>query len=693
MKKVIQLIPVLPVIFFIISCKGEPVEPVSEQLWNDNWRFFRADSIIEAHEQQLIEGYFPEGADLVSLPHTSRVEPLTVNDQWQGICYYAKTFTLEKSSGNKLSFIRFDAAMNETDVWVNGTHLCRHLGGYLPFTVDLTGKVHCDGRENTLLVRLDNRDNKITGPKPLVILDFNTYGGIYRNVWFIEKEPVYITNAVAANKPASGGVSIKTSGISSTSANVFMQAHVVNTTSGIQNTEVFFTITDPQGKIVSKTKAEKTIQGKSDAEITATVTLKSPKLWSPDSPSLYRLSVKLLADGKPVDKVNERFGIRDVKMDADGLYLNGKKTFLRGVNRHQEYPYVGYALSDEANRRDAYKIKEAGFDYVRTSHYPPSPAFLDVCDELGIMALDAILGWQYFGEDAFRRHAYQTARDMIRRDRNHPCILAWELSINETWMPAEFMEEMNRIKEQEAPESYAAGWQKSGYEVYIEARQHRHGIDKSKPLLVSEYGDWEYYAQNAGFNQNNWNNLLLEERNSRQPRGAGEIRLLQQAINIQEAHNDNLSTHAFADSYWVMFDYNRGYADDLEFSGIMDIFRLPKFSYYFFRSQQERVPELFIASYWQPGISNGVRVYGKCEEVELYVNGKLIERRKPDENTLSNNLPHPPFTFSVACTAPGKLEAIGYTKGKEVSRYAVSTPGQPASIRLRADIRGTEPKV
>jgi beta-galactosidase len=582
--------------------------------------------------------------------------------------------------------------MNVADVWVNGAHLCSHAGGYLPFTVDLTGKVHCDGKENRVLVRLDNRDNKVTGPKPLAILDFNTYGGIYRNVWFIEKEPVYITRAVAADKPASGGLLIKTSGVSAASADVFMQVHLMNATSEERNVEVVFTITAPNGEVVSETRAEKVIQGKNDAELSAVVNLKSPELWSPNAPSLYLLSVKLPADGKWVDSVESRFGVRDIRIVADGLYLNGEKTFLRGVNRHQEYPYVGYALSDEANRRDAYKIKEAGFDYVRTSHYPPSEAFLDACDELGIMVLDAVLGWQYFGDDAFRQHAYQSARDMIRRDRNHPCILAWELSINETRMPAEFMEEMNLIKEQEAPESYAAGWQKNGYDVYIEARPHRHGTDTDKPLLVSEYGDWEYYAQNAGFNQNNWNNLMPEERSSRQPRGAGEARLLQQATNIQEAHNDNLSTHAFADGYWVMFDYNRGYADDLEYSGIMDIFRLPKFSYHFFRSQQERVPELFIASYWQPGISKHVTVYGNCEEVELYLNGQLIERRKPDDNAISGNLPHPPFTFPIACTAPGKLEAAGYTNGKKVSNYSIATPGQPASIRLRADISGREPK-
>lgn len=215
---------------------------------------------------------------------------------------------------------------------------------------------------------------------------------------------------------------------------------------------------------------------------------------------------------------------------------------------------------------------------------------------------------------------------------------------------------------------------------------------------MSEYGDWEYYAQNAGFNQDNWGELLQEERTSRQPRESGELRLLQQATNIQEAHNDNLSTHAFADGYWAMFDYNRGYADDLEYSGIMDIFRLPKFAYYFFRSQKDicmdnlfSAPMVYIASYWEPEISKNVRIYSNCDEVELFLDNKFIGRKYADNDAISQNLSHPPFTFNIACKQPGTLEAIGYCKGERVCSHSVSTAGQPARIRLRVDISGISP--
>jgi beta-galactosidase len=451
---------------------------------------------------------------------------------------------------------------------------------------------------------------------------------------------------------------------------------------------------------MSRRSPEVTVEGEDDKEFVVHGSLQNPLLWSPAHPNLYSLKTEVYADGKVTDTQTDRIGVRSIHITPGGLALNGEKTFLRGVNRHQEYPYIGYALSDAAQYRDAYKIKQAGFDFVRCSHYPMSPAFLDACDELGIMVLDAILGWQYFGDAAFERLALQSGRELIRRDRNHPSVLAWELSINETGMPKSFTDSAHLIAHQEYPYNgcYSAGWVRESYDIYIEARQHRHGLYPEKPLLVSEYGDWEYFAQNAGFNQQDWKDLLEGERNSRQPRFAGEKRLLQQALNIQEAHNDNLSTHAFADGYWVMFDYNRGMAPDQEYSGVMDIFRLPKFSYYFFQSQRDcsdsalfSKPVVFIASYWQPGVSRGVRVFSNCDEVELFVDGKPVGRRKPDSNAVSINLPHPPFTFDVACTKPGTLEYKAFKGGKMVAQHSVSSPSVPDHLQLSVDESGRAP--
>ncbi|HBO27559.1 MULTISPECIES: glycoside hydrolase family 2 protein [Culturomica] len=660
---------------------GERMETPNAVPFNDNWLFTRSAVTPESLP--------PDSMKSVTLPHTPRIEPMTVNDQWQGICYYAKKFETPEKVKEKLLSLRFEAAMNIADIWLNGKHLGTHTGGYLPFTVSLDNALNKSG-ENLLVVRLDNRDNAVTGPKPLHLLDFCTYGGIYRNVWLIVKDSLHITDPIARQE---GGIFVHASNISSRKAGINIRVNVDNCATEKANAVIDYEIRNATGKTILREQNRTIIAPGTDTTLTTHCSIENPELWSPESPNLYTLITSVSNNGRTTDREEVRFGIRDLKITPEGLWLNGKKRFLRGVNRHQEYPYIGYALSDEAQRRDAQKIKDAGFDYVRSSHYPQSPAFLDACDELGIMVLDAILGWQYFGDSLFTAHALQSSRELIRRDRNHPCILGWELSINETQMPQNFTEAANRIAREEFPydDCYTAGWMKEAYDIYIEARQHRHSAHLSQPLIVSEYGDWEYYAQNAGFHQNTWNDLLEEERNSRQPRQSGEKRLLQQALNIQEAHNDNLTTHAFADGYWAMFDYNRGYADDLEYSGIMDITRLPKFSYYFFRSQRDTPETVFIASYWQPGVSRQVKVFSNCEEVELYADGKLTERRRPDNDNFSTRLSHPPFTFNIACQKPGTVKAIGYKNGQAVAEYSVTTPAKAAKLTLKVDESGIAP--
>jgi beta-galactosidase len=674
------------------ACTRTNVVSINDN-FNYGWQFYRS---IDTSAVP------PSSAkwETVDLPHTANLEQVTVKDQWQGICFYRKNFKLDQAYRNKIVSLQFDAAMNVAEVWVNGKKMIYHLGGYLPFAIDMSNVVRFD-TINTVLVRLDNRDNSITGPKPLKILDFNMYGGLYRNVHLIVKGNIHLSNPVQTNLIAGGGVFFSTIVASKQQASFEIRSHVQNQTGKPVKIRITNQLIDKSGTVVATLQsAQIFVEGGKSAEVVLNGSIDMPQLWSPSTPSLYKLKTEVYADGKLTDVQTDQVGIRSVHITPEGLWLNGEKTFLRGVNRHQEYPYLGYALSDAAQYRDAYKIKQAGFDLVRCSHYPMSPAFLNACDELGIMVLDAILGWQYYGNNKFEEQALNSCHELIRRDRNHPSVLAWELSLNETAMPASFTDSAQIIAHEEFPYNgcYSAGWMLQPYDIYIEARQHRHNLYPEKPLIVSEYGDWEYFAQNAGFKQEDWKNLLDEERNSRQPRFAGEKRMLQQALNIQEAHNDNLSTHAFADCYWVMFDYNRGMAPQQEYSGIMDIFRLPKFSYYFFKSQrnysasdQFAKPMVFIASYWQPGESKGVRIFSNCEEVELFVDGKSAGRKKPDNNSVTSNLFHPPFTFDVSCNKPGAIKAAGYINGKIASEYSVSTPSSPEHLSLKVDESGINP--
>jgi beta-galactosidase len=687
--------PTLAAIFSLLIFCAKAAELGS---FCDDWRFIRAD----APQAQSPE--FDDSAwETVTLPHTARIEALPAGKnapQWQGVCWYRKTFDLPADARDKEMFLKFDGAMNTAEIWVNGQPAGKFMGGYLPYVMDIS-KFALSGKTNVVAVRLDNRDNPITGPKPLADLDFNLYGGLYRDAHLIVKNKLHITDPILADKVAGGGIFVTFPSVSKKSATIRVQTQIKNDGENPRDFILKTTLLDGKGKVVATAKSgSEKLDAGADEELAQEIQVANPKLWSPGSPYLYRVQSELIEKNKTVDAEQTRIGIRRIEITKDGFFINGKKMFLRGANRHQEYPYIGNALSDAAQYRDALKIKEAGFDYVRSSHYPQSPAFLDACDELGIVVMDSILGWQYFNKDpAFAKLKLRECRQLIRRDRNHPCVILWEVSLNESDMPQSFIKQANAIAHEEFPgdQCFTAGWEK-GYDVFMQARQHGgcRGIT-NVPCLISEYGDWEYYAQNAGFEQDKWKDLQPAERSSRQSRGDGEVRMLQQAENFQEAHNDDLKTTAFADGVWVMFDYNRGYAEDLETSGVMDVFRLPKFSYWFFRSQRdadEKIagnkigPVVFIANYWTTNSPPDVRVFSNCEEVALYLNGKLIGRKRSDISRDSANLRHPPFTFKLDRFEPGTLRAVGYVGGREAARVERRTPGGIDKLKLQFDLSG-----
>jgi beta-galactosidase len=676
--------------------------------FNQGWEFVRKD-VPGAHSQNLRS----DGWDKVILPHTANVEPLVVNNQWQGICWYRKWFTVDKSVTDHKVFIEFEAAMQIADVWINGKHKTTHYGGYLPFTVDVTDDL-ISGNLNLVAVRLDNRDNTEVPPgKVLDELDFNMYSGLYRNVKMHITDRLHITDALFANKTASGGVFISYPKVTQESATVQVETHVINEYSSNKRFFLMTKIVDLSGKIVKADNSELVeIQAGQDRVFAQSLEVEEPTLWSPRNPNLYTVRSIVMEDNKAVDAQEVRIGIRHISFNASGGFkINGERFYLRGANRHQEYPYIGYALSDNAHYRDVVKIKEAGFDFIRLSHYPHSPEFLDACDELGIVAINCIPGWQFFGNETFQQRSLQDCRDMIRRDRNHPCVILWEVSLNETGsMTDKYMAEAHQIAHEEYPgdQCFTCSYIDKHYDVFTPARQHattsRYWKDYEKgdkALVIAEYGDWEYYADNAGFDQTAWKNLLPEERSSRQLRKHGEIRLLQQALNFQEAHNDNLDSPTAGDCLWVMFDYNRGYSEDIEASGPMDIFRLPKFGYYFFQSQRDADeiyknaksgPMVYIANYWTKDSPTDIRVFSNCQEVALYLNDKLVEKRKPDKDRLNQNLRHGSFTFDVRKFQPGVLKAVGIIDEKECVSYEVRTPGATKTIKLNCDLSGRKLK-
>ena len=698
-----RLKSVLKLSFFVIAIASlsscEEAKYDAKVNFNDVWKFTK----VKETKNSDIDFCKPEIDDknweTVSLPHTTNIEPQTVNNQWQGVAWYRKNFDIPVNPSTKKIFLELEAAMNFSKIWINGMLVSEHHGGYLPVKVDITKYVN-KGSDNCIAVRLDNTDNKITGPKPLKRLDFNMYGGMYRNAWLHFSEKVYISDAVLAKKVAGGGIFITYPKVSEEQSVVDVKTHIINEEKETKEIKLVNRILK-DGNVVQEQSSTKKIESGKDLDIKESFTIDDAQLWSPKHPNLYYLETTVFIGDKKVDSKTTHFGIREFTFnDKNELFINGKKTFLRGVNRHQEYPFVGYALSDNAQYRDAKKIKDAGFNYIRLSHYPQSPAFMDACDELGLVVIDAIMGWQFYNDtDAFREYCYRSASELIRRDRNRPAVLAWEVSLNETKMPIFFMEKLNKIVHTEYPGKnvYSCGWMDDVYDIYLQARQHRilhpHEL-KDKPYSVSEYGDWEYHSKNGGLNQDNLPNDLRAELSSRQARGFGELRLLNQVYNLQESHNDNLHTVAYSDSYWVMYDYNRGYHPDIEYSGIMDIFRLPKFGYYFYQSQRDvsdgKVLE--IATWWTKKSPLDVKVFGNVDEVKLFLNDKLIATQKPDTGKNTDKLKHPPFTFKIPTFEAGTLKAVGFIKGKEAITDVVTTPKTPTKLKIWIDESGKKPK-
>jgi beta-galactosidase len=655
---------------------------------NDGWMFRQLGGSVAAWTE-------------VSLPHSPFVADLDGRDHWFGECEYRRRIEVPAPTPPGARCVLFiGAAMHTTRVMIEGHEIAVHRGGYLPFEVDLTTALQvknpCD-----ITLRLDNRDDADIPPgKVFEDLDFCWYGGLYRAIELRLIPPIYITDAISAGVVAGGGVFLRTLEVSDDRAVIAATTHVHNNSFDPCPVRVRISFQYGGREVARATSDVMVIPAKSALPINQSLTIERPALWSPASPALHEVVVTLLAaDGRELDRRGENFGIRRIAFSrSQGFVINGHRLRLRGTNRHQEYPHVGYAVPRAAQYRDAIRIKEAGFDYVRLSHYPQSPDFLQACDELGIVVMNCIPGWQFIGGPYFRAACYQAARELIRRDRNHACVVLWELSLNETEMDEAFMARLHAIGHEEYPgdQFYTCGWI-DRYDVFSHSRQHgeiHRWANGDKALVIAEYGDWEYFARNQGFDQKSGAGVFDRWSTARQRRADGERGLRQQVSHHVLALNDTLASPAVLDGQWAVFDYARGYDPNRAAVGVMDVHRLPKFSYFFYRSQRGPAEGgrgwtggagVFIASHWTPASDLRIPVFSNCEEVELWLNGTVIARRRPAQTALTQHLPHPPFYFDLPRFTPGTLEAIGYIRGKAQASHVVATPAPFHSVDLMID--------
>lgn len=389
---------------------------------NEHWKFFKGEC-LGAEEP----GYDVSRWETVDLPHTWNVAD--VEDEpygwYRGAGWYVRDLPIDSLAGDRRIFLSFGAANTVASVWVNGRSAGEpHIGGYTPFAYDVTELLRA-GASNRIAVRVDNSYNEQIPP---LAADFTFYGGIYRDVELICTDPAHFDVLSAGT-----GVYLSTPDVSAGSATVEIRSDF-RLPEGMRGISLRHTVFDADGRSAASV-SEKLKRGQ--AVSTRTVTLDSPRLWGPDDPYLYSVRSELVgSDGRVLDRVTNPLGVRTFSFDAErGFVLNGEPLKLIGTNRHQDYLHYGNALTAEMHRHDLKLMKEMGSNCLRISHYPHDPAVLEMCDRYGLICFEEIPVICYIAcSEEFERNSLSQIGEMIRRDYNHPCIVAWNTS-NEVTQP------------------------------------------------------------------------------------------------------------------------------------------------------------------------------------------------------------------------------------------------------------------
>ena len=588
--------------------------------FNQGWRFHLGD----AQGAEAVS-YDDSRWTVVCAPHTARLEPADASGgrNYQGIVWYRKHFTVPADMKGKDVTVHFEAIMGKQDIFVNGKKVKSHLGGYLPITINLSELGVKAGDKCLIAVKADNSDDKTYPPgKKQAALDFCYHGGMYRDVWLIGKSPVAITDAIEANKVAGGGVFLHYDNISEQSADVFVNVEVGNTSGRTAQPMVIAVVKDRDGKqLYSVTKKIKVKAGKTTTAYLA-MKMKQPKLWSPESPYLYNVEITVAENGTTVDGGMVRMGIRKAEFKGkDGFWLNGKPYHqLIGGNRHQDFAYVGNAMPNSQQWRDAKRLKDAGMTIVRCAHYPMDPAFMEACDELGLFIIVPTPGWQYWNKDPrFGELVHENTRQIIRRDRNHTCVLLWEPILNETRYPEDFALKALQITRDEFPypgrPGAVADMPSAGvadnYDVVYDWPENigKPTTVKDKCVFTREFGEMvdDWYAHNCL---------------NRAARAWGEKPMLTAALSLCDTYGTMFhgQRQFIGGCQWHPFDHQRGYHPDPYYGGIYDAFRQKKYAFEMFRSQvSDGEPMVFIANEMTQFSDSDVTVFSNCDSVRLTV--------------------------------------------------------------------------
>ena len=671
--------------------------------FNEGWRFMLGDETGASAKD-----FDDTGWQVVSAPHTLRLEAAEASGcrNYQGVAWYRKHFIMPENMEGKDVTLYFEAIMGKQTIWLDGKQVTEHLGGYLPIIINLSKLGVKPGEKHVIAVKTDNSDDKNYPPgKKQSALDFCYHGGMYRDVWLIGKSQVAITDAVERGQVAGGGVFLHYDGISEAQAKAFVNVELGNSSAKAASATVVVRIKDKGGKVVATMKRGVKVpaNGYGKAELSAVI--KRPNLWSPETPYLYNAEISVVNGGKTVDGGIVRMGIRKAEFRGkDGFWLNGKPYHqLVGGNRHQDFAYIGNAVPNSQQWRDAKRLRDAGMNIIRAAHYPQDDSFMDACDELGLFIIIPTPGWQYWNKDPkWGEMVHENTRSIIRRDRNHTSVLMWEPILNETRYPEDFAIKALNITREEFPypgrpvaaaDMHSAGV-KDNYDVLYGWHDDltKEGFDSDKCIFTREFGEIvdDWYAHNCI---------------NRASRSWGERPMLVQAMSLSKSIGEMYHSQRqfIGGCQWHPFDHQRGYHPDPYFGGIYDAFRQKKYAFEAFRSQLTDEPMVFIANEMMPFSDEDVTVFSNCDSVRLtFLEGDKVAVQAVEHNVADQ--PNKPVVFKSFWSQMEAREysykkrnwqrvslvAEGIKNGKVVATEKKMPSRRSTKIRLYADKMGQE---
>lgn len=635
-----------------------------------------------------------EGSEKVRLPHTAVELPFAYFDEraYQRPFTYEKRFEMDPDwAGREVSLV-FEGAMANSRVSLNGEAIATHADGYTPFEARLTGLVKPG--ENVVSVVVDGSENPDIPPFGGVI-DYLTFAGIYREAQLRVTAPVFIANC-----------KIETPDVLSDRKRVTVAVDIANPQTHALSGKIVATLCDPSGTAMAST----TVHLDGDKTLLELTDIDGIRLWHLDDPVLYEL-VLSLETPFGTDRTVTKFGFRAAKFTPEGFLLNGQRLKLIGLDRHQSFPYAGYGLGRAAQERDAEILKtELRVNIVRTSHYPQSPFFLDKCDELGLLVLEEIPGWQHIGGEKWKAESVENVRRMVRRDWNHPSIITWGVRINESPDDHDFYAATNaaareldttrptcgvrNFVESELLEDvytmndFIDGDHKElgGNRPKVPLRKQREvtGLDHLVPYLVTEFGGHTYPTKT--YDQ--------------------EQRLAEHTRRYLDVLNATYGDPQISGSIgWCAFDYNThkdfGSGDRICHHGVMDMFREPKFAAYVYTSQSDPKDGAVLepVTFWARGERNvgGVLpliVLTNCDEIEFRYGGNAPKRFTPDRETFPH-LPHAPVIIQQQHFTADELgewgmrwedgSFAGYVNGRKVVEKHFAADPVASKLTLAAD--------